>query len=297
MAGGIGRHHRDVKSEYINRIGSLRTLRSERRALSANAFGYSRLLEYPQRRTVTTSMTDHTAKAFDIDLRAITRLVAEMGGWAERQVLGSVDALINRDRTSAAHFASRDATMDEFQHTIEKRAVATIAIRQPVAVDLRDIVGMLRIAGELVRVGGLAKNIAKRALSLNGEKMPLQASGKIREMADLAVMQLRNVLDSLARRDSGAAFNVWKRDSEIDAMYFSLFSEFLVFMQENSNGIVLGTHLLFCAKNLERMGDHASNMAEAVQYMIEGRRFSDIRPLSLPDDGAISASHRLVNVH
>jgi phosphate transport system protein len=146
------------------------------------------------------------------------------------------------------------------------------------AVDLRDIVGILRIAGELERIGDLAKNIGKRVVTLNGEHLPRKALRGVKHISSLVQSQLRNVLDSFARRDVSMAVAVWTKDEEIDALYTSLFRELLTYMMEDPETVTFGIHLLFCAKNIERMGDHATNIAEAVHYMIEGHSFPDERP-------------------
>ncbi len=223
-------------------------------------------------------ISEHTTKAFDTDLLTLTQMVAEMGGYAEKQLTDSIDALAKRDRQRAQRVVEMDATVDALQVRIEERAIATIATRQPMAVDLRDIVGILRIANELERIGDLAKNISKRVITLNGEDMPRKALRGVKHISTLAQSQLHNVLDSFTRRDVGIALSVWTRDEEIDALYTSLFRELLTYMMEDPEMITFGIHLLFCAKNIERMGDHATNIAEAVYYMVEGHSFPDERP-------------------
>jgi phosphate transport system protein len=216
------------------------------------------------------AMAEHTARAFDTDLRELTRMTAEMGGAAERQLLEAVEALLTRNRERGSDVVDADARLDMQQHEIEQKAITTIAVRQPMAVDLRDIVGILRIANNLERIGDLAKNIGKRVVVLNGEPMPPRALRGVRHMTELALNQLRDVLDTFAERDGRKAIAVWKRDEEIDSMYTSLFRELLTYMMEDPGTITFGIHLLFCAKNIERIGDHAINIAEAVYYMVEG---------------------------
>jgi phosphate transport system protein len=164
------------------------------------------------------------------------------------------------------------------QHEIEQKAVFTIARRQPMAVDLREIIAALRLSNDLERIGDLAKNIAKRVVALNGDFPPPKLIRGIEHMSDLVLGQLKEVLDSYARRDSARAVDVWKGDDKIDAVYTSLFRELLTYMMEDPRNITLCTHLLFCAKNIERMGDHATNIAETVYYMVEGRALADERP-------------------
>jgi phosphate transport system protein len=223
-------------------------------------------------------MTDHTHKAFDSELQDLARMVAEMGGLAEKQVADSVDALAKRDTTLAQRVTAADATIDSLQREIEEKSVLTIARRQPVAVDLRDIVGALRLANDLERIGDLAKNIAKRVIALNGEFPPPKLIRGVEHMADLVLGQLKSVLDSFARHDVSKAMAVWRGDEEIDAVCTSVFPELLTYMMEDPRNITFCIHLLFCAKNIERMGDHATNIAETVHYMIEGRPIADQRP-------------------
>jgi phosphate transport system protein len=223
-------------------------------------------------------MTEHTAKAFDIDLQEITRMVAEMGGLAEKQIADSVDALARRDADRAARIAAADPSIDTLQHEIEDKAVLTIARRQPMAVDLREIVGALRVANDLERIGDLAKNIAKRVMALDGEFHPTKLIRGVEHMGALVLAQLKEVLDAYAGRDLKKALAVWGGDEEIDAMCTSLFRELLTYMMEDPRNITFCIHLMFCAKNIERMGDHATNIAETVYYMIEGHAIADQRP-------------------
>jgi phosphate transport system protein len=224
------------------------------------------------------AITEHTLKAFDADLQELTRMVAEMGGLAERQIIEAVEALKTGDRDRGQRVAGADAELDIRQREIEHKAIATIATRQPMAVDLREIVGVLRIANDLERIGDLAKNTAKRVIALNGEHMPRRVLRGVLHMTDLALGLLRDVLDSYAERDSRKAVEVWRRDEEIDSMYTSLFRELLTYMMEDPGTLAFGVHLLFCAKNIERIGDHATNIAESVYFIIEGLSFSDERP-------------------
>jgi phosphate transport system protein len=225
-----------------------------------------------------TAIMDHTTKAFDVDLQDLTRMIAEMGGYAEKQFIDAVDALTKRDRAHGERVVFADALIDAQQRDVEQKAIATIAMRQPMAVDLREIVGILRIANELERIGDLAKNIGKRVAVLNGEAMPRKSLRGVTRIAGLALQQLRDALDSFAGKDEKKAIEVRNRDEEIDSMYTSLFRELLTYMMEDPGTVAFGIHLLFCAKNIERMGDHATNIAEAVYYMVEGHAFTDERP-------------------
>jgi phosphate transport system protein len=223
-------------------------------------------------------VTEHTAKAFDIDLQELTRMVAEMGGLAEKQIADSVDALAKRDTYSAQQIAAADPSIDALQHEIEDKAVLTIARRQPMAVDLREIVGALRVSNDLERIGDLAKNIAKRVMALDGEFHPTKLIRGVQHMGALVLAQLKEVLDAYAGHDLKKAMAVWNGDEEIDAMCTSLFRELLTYMMEDPRNITFCIHLMFCAKNIERMGDHATNIAETVYYMIEGHAIVDQRP-------------------
>ena len=223
-------------------------------------------------------MNEHTAKAFDVDLQELTRLVAEMGGLAEKQIADSIDALAKRDADRAAQVLAIDPTIDALQHEIEEKAVLTIARRQPMAVDLRAIVSALRVANDLERIGDLAKNIGKRVAALGGEFHPQKLMRGVEHMAEMVLGQLKEVLDSYAGHDLRKALSVWSGDEEIDAMCTSLFRELLTYMMEDPRNITFCIHLMFCAKNIERMGDHATNIAETVYYMIEGRTIADERP-------------------
>jgi phosphate transport system protein len=223
-------------------------------------------------------MNEHTAKAFDVDLQELTRLVAEMGGLAEKQIADSVDALAKRDLERASRVVVVDASIDALQREIEEKAVLTIARRQPMAVDLREIVGALRLSSDLERIGDLAKNIAKRVSAVTGDFHPQRLLRGVQHMAALVLGQLKQVLDAYASHDLNKALAVWKGDEEIDAMCTSLFRELLTYMMEDPRNITFCIHLMFCAKNIERMGDHATNIAETVHFMVEGRAITDERP-------------------
>ena len=222
----------------------------------------------------------HTAKAFDVDLQDLARMVAEMGGLAEKQIAESVDALARRDGKLAQRVVALDPSVDGLQREIEERAILTIARRQPMAVDLREIVGALRVSNDLERIGDLAKNIAKRVIALGGEFHPHKVIRGVEHMADLVLSQLKDVLDAYARQDVNKALAVWRGDEEIDAVNNSLFRELLTYMMEDPRNITFCTHLLFCAKNIERMGDHATNIAETVYFLVHGRAITDQRPKS-----------------
>jgi phosphate transport system protein len=222
-------------------------------------------------------MSEHTMKAFDADLEELSRMVAEMGGMAEKEIADAVTALSRRDLDLAQRVIALDPSVDALQRAIEEKVILTIARRQPMAVDLRDIVGSLRVSNDLERIGDLAKNIAKRVLVLDGDIAFTQVIRGVEQMTKLVLGQLKQVLDAYARRDV-KALEVWRGDEEIDAVNNSLFRELLTYMMEDPRNITFCTHLLFCTKNIERMGDHATNIAETVHYMVEGRPLADERP-------------------
>lgn len=221
---------------------------------------------------------EHTTKAFDGDLQELMRLVAEMGGLAERQIVDGVDALVRRDAVLGTRVVATDQEIDQLQRAIEERAVLTIARRQPMAVDLRAIVGALRVATDLERIGDLSKNIGKRVAALDSDFQPLQLIRGLEHMTDLVLAQVKNALDAYAARDLPAAMDVWNGDEEVDAICTSLFRELLTYMMEEPRNISLCIHLMFCAKNIERIGDHATNIAETLFYMVEGQPILDKRP-------------------
>ena len=223
-------------------------------------------------------MMEHTIRAFDADLQELARMIAEMGGLAERQIGDALDALNRLDTVLAQGVVVADARIDALQREIEEKAILTIARRQPMAVDLRDIVGALRVANDLERIGDLAKNIAKRVEVVGGEVNLQKVMRGVEHMTELVLTQIKNVLDAYARRDVVKAVQVWRGDEEVDAVNNSLFRELLTYMMEDPRNISVCIHLLFCAKNIERMGDHATNIAETIHYMVEGRTLTDERP-------------------
>jgi len=223
-------------------------------------------------------MTDHTTKAFDVDLREITGMVADMGHEVEKEIAHALDGLGNRDADLAQRAIALDAGIDALQHEIEEKAVLTIARRQPMAIDLREIIGAVRIANDLERMGDLAKNIGKRVGPLSEDLHPANLMLGVERMGELVLGRIRQVLDSYAKRDLELALTVWNGDEEIDSACTSLFRELLTYMMEDPRNITYCLHLMFCAKNIERMGDHATNIAETVYYIVEGRAIAEQRP-------------------
>ena len=226
-------------------------------------------------------MVEHTVKSFDVELETLDRYIAEMGGIAEKMLADAMDALAGMNVELAQRVVASDPRLDLLQRTVEEFAVHTIAKRQPLAVDLREIVGAIRISADLERVGDLAKNIAKRATLIAGEsRIPRSVVG-LRSMHDVAATQLNDVLDAYAQRDPERAKAVWKRDAELDSLEDSVFRDLLTFMMEDPRNITFCTHLLFCSKNLERVGDHTTNIAETVVYIVTGESLPVERPRGL----------------
>jgi phosphate transport system protein len=223
-------------------------------------------------------MPEHTIRAFDADLEELARMVAEMGGLAEKEIADAVTALSRRDIELAQKVIALDPSVDALQRAIEEKVILTIARRQPMAVDLRDIVGSLRVSNDLERIGDHAKNIAKRVLALDADIAFSQVVRGVEEMTKLVLAQVKQVLDAYASRDVAKALEVWRRDEEVDAVNNSLFRELLTYMMEDPRNITSCTHLLFCTQNIERMGDHATNIAETVYYMVEGQPLAEERP-------------------
>ena len=224
-------------------------------------------------------MTDHTVKSFGDQLETLSVLVAQMGGLAEAQLASAIEAIARRDSAAAERAVGGDARIDEMQAEIEERALKLLALRQPMAVDLRETLAAIKAAAELERIGDLAKNIAKRALVLNREP-PLRLTQSLARMGKAAQNQLKQVLDSFSSRNADEAEAVWNRDGEIDEIYNSLFRELLTYMMEDPRTIGLCSHLLFIAKNIERSGDHCTNIAEIVYYMVRADHLSLNRPKS-----------------
>ena len=223
-------------------------------------------------------MLDHTVKAYDTELRSLDAMVAQMGGLAEHALGQSIDALLNRNPDLAEVTLEKDKDIDQLERSVDESAVLLLARRQPVASDLRQIVTAIRIAGDLERIGDLAKNIAKRAVAIAGEQHPKQVMAGFKHIGEAAMRQLKEVLDAYSQRNADAAVGVWQRDQEIDAIYNSLYAELLEAMMEEPQKAGLYAHLLFAAKNIERIGDHATNIAETIYYCIQGMVLSEERP-------------------
>ena len=231
-------------------------------------------------------MPDHTVTAYDQELKGLTLHIAEMGGLAEGLVADAITALVRGDMVLAQKVILTDQRLDALQRQVEEQAIRVIARRQPMAVDLRQVFASLRISGDLERVGDLAKSIAKRVVAMGGAVQIKRVVIGVEHLAEIALEQLKAVLDAHTGGDDGAALKVRERDEQIDALYTSLFRELLTYMMEDPRNITFCTHLLFCAKNVERIGDHATNIAEAVHYALTGHPVTDERH-KIDDTGAM----------
>src|SRR4029079_7540622 len=222
-------------------------------------------------------MSDHIVRAYDEDLVSLKTMLAQMGGLAEDQLAKAIEALARRDTLMADHVIAQDEKVDALELSIEEKAILTIARRQPMARDLREIMVAIRISSDLERIGDLAKNLAKRVHAIS-EQLPRKLSSGLTRMGRLSLEQLKNVLDAYASMSEAKALEVWRGDEEADALYNSIFRELLTYMMEDPRMIGLCTHLLFGAKNFERIGDHATNIAENVYYLVHGKPIREERP-------------------
>jgi len=223
-------------------------------------------------------MTEHTTRAFDADPHSLALKIAEMSRLDETQIRQSIEALVKRDMALAEGVIAAKDRVDALQREIEEKAIVTIARRQPMAVDLREIIGALRISNDLEKIGDLAENVAKEVILLSDAFLIDEVILQLQRMGRLVLGQLMRVLRSYERGDAAEALEVWREDLEVDSLNNSLFRETLTYMMENPRNITFCTHLLFCAKNIERIGDHATNIAENVYYIVEGRSLPDERP-------------------
>ncbi|NNU79748.1 phosphate signaling complex protein PhoU [Halovulum dunhuangense] len=229
----------------------------------------------------------HIVSAFDHDLMLIQARIAEMGGLAEELLANALDAVEKRDDALAEKVILRDKKLDQLEMEVEEAATQLIALRQPMAQDLRVLISALKIATTLERIGDLAKNIAKRTRSFkkNGS---VKVTSSILRMGRATQAQLSEVLNAYSARDTQAAVAVWQKDVDIDEMYNALFREVVTYMMEDSRTITAGSQMLFIAKNLERIGDHTTHISEMIHYIVEGEPLGDERPkgepLGLDDD-------------
>jgi phosphate transport system protein len=222
-------------------------------------------------------MTEHTVRSFSQDLEELSGDIARMGGLAEDMLSDAIQAIATRDLALADTVVARDPQIDALQVEVEKKILRLLALRQPLARDLRQTISALKIAAELERIGDLAKNIAKRAKVVDMLE-PTGALKGVSRMGRLVSAQLKRVLDAYSAQETDAANKVWARDEEVDEHYQSLFREVLTYMMEDPRTISGCAHLLFVAKNLERIGDHCTNIAEEVYFLVTGEQLPTERP-------------------
>jgi len=234
-------------------------------------------------------MGEHTVTSFDQELEHIDRLIREMGDLAGSMVAGSTRALLASDNPLAQRVVSDDAILDAKQRELDDAAITLIAKRQPMAQDLRAVVGAIRMAADLERVGDLAKNIAKRVGAVGQTATPRNLSHSIDSMSELVLSQVNNVISHYVARDPEALKALRADDEKIDIQYTAVFRELLTYMMEDPRNITACTHLLFCAKNLERIGDHVTNIAENAYYVMTGSQLPANRP-KVDETAAMSAA-------
>jgi phosphate transport system protein len=222
-------------------------------------------------------MPQHTVRSFDEQLKLLKHLIVQMGSLAEEELENAITALTRRDTALAESTVGSDRKLDELEQEVANLAIRILALRQPMASDLREIVSALKISSDLERMGDYAKNVAKRAIALS-QLPPVKPAGSIPRMARIVQGIIKDTLDAYIERDPERALDAWRRDEEVDEMYTSVFRELLTYMMEDPRNITACTHLLFIAKNIERIGDHATNIAEIVHYLVLGRQIDSARP-------------------
>jgi phosphate transport system protein len=220
---------------------------------------------------------EHIVKAYASELRRLQGLMVEMGGMVESQVANACNAVLNKDAEAATMAVEADPAVDAMERDVEKFVVRLLALRQPMAQDLRQIVACLKMTGDIERIGDYAANVAKRSLVLNQYTLPYTLSG-LAHMSRLVQENLKTIVDAMGDSDVDKAMQVWRSDELIDEIYNALFRELITYMMEDPRNITPCTHLLFVAKNLERIGDHATNIAETIHYAVLGTAIPTSRP-------------------
>jgi phosphate transport system protein len=219
----------------------------------------------------------HIVKSYAQELDRLRDLLVEMGGLVESQIADATQAIMDKDAAVAMQAVERDKEVDALERNVEQLVIRMLALRQPMASDLRQIVAALKITAGLERIGDYAKNVAKRSIVLNQFALPFSLTG-LAAMARLVQENLRLTLDAVAENDEKKAMQAWQSDQAIDDLYNSIFRELITYMMEDARSITPCTHLLFIAKNLERIGDHATNIAETVHYAVTGESLTEERP-------------------
>jgi phosphate transport system protein len=225
---------------------------------------------------MSTPLSEHIVTSYEDELTLLAQSISEMGGEVEAAVSNAVRALLKLDHQLARETIANDKRIDQMHARIDDMAVSMIARRQPMARDLRSIITAIHVAGDLERVGDMAKTVSRRALQIEGLSLAPKFYNGVKHMADLILRQLKEALDAYSSRNAQAAIAVFNADDEIDALYTSLFRELLTYMMEDPRNITQCTHLLFCSKSLERVGDHATNIAERAYYLETGQQMSGL---------------------
>jgi phosphate transport system protein len=220
---------------------------------------------------------EHIVKSFEHELSRLRSLITEMGGMVENEVMLATESILTRDSDAATRTMELDPKVDAIEHEVEQFVIRLLALRQPMAQDLRQIVAALKITGDLERIGDYAANVAKRSLVLAQYSLPVALAG-LGNMSRLVQANLKTVIDAFGENDADKAMEVWRSDEVIDEIYNALFRELITYMMEDPRNITPCTHLLFIAKNLERIGDHATNVAETVYYAVRGEPVTQSRP-------------------
>jgi len=220
---------------------------------------------------------EHLVKSYDQELKRLRNMMTQMGGIVETQVALAADAIMQRDAASATRAVEEDPKVDALEREVESFVIRLLALRQPVAGDLRQIVAALKITGDLERIGDYAANVAKRSIVLSQFSLPYSLAG-LAHMARMVQGQLKSIIDALGENDAEKAVEVWRSDQVVDDIYNAIFRELITYMMEDPRNITPCTHLLFIAKNLERIGDHATNIAENLYYAVTGETLPDSRP-------------------
>lgn len=223
--------------------------------------------------------SEHIVKSFDEELKQLSQMVAQMGGLAESQLQAAIEALVARDAEGAARVVKSDLRIDQLERQIGNQTIRMLALRQPMAQDLRQVVAALKISSDIERIGDYAANVAKRAIALT-QSPPMRPVGAIARMGRLVQQIIKDTLDAYSDNNAEKAIAAWKRDQEVDDMYNSLFRELLTYMMEDPRNIGPSTHLMFIAKNIERIGDHATNVAEIIHFLVRGEDITEARPKS-----------------
>ena len=219
----------------------------------------------------------HIVKSYELELNRLRALITDMGGLVESQVALCCQAILQHDEAAAARAVEIDPRVDALEREVEQFVIRLLALRQPMAQDLRLIVASLKMTGDLERIGDYAANVAKRSRVLEQYHLPFSLSG-LAHMSRLVQEHLKMVIDAIGESDADKAVEVWRSDESVDEIYNALFRELITYMMEDPRNITPCTHLLFIAKNLERIGDHATNVAETIYYAVKGEPLEGVRP-------------------